>query len=79
MKIDGVFIRDIASNRVDQVMVQSINSLGHELGLKTIAEFAQSQEIVRILANLGVDFAQGYHIAEPRPLESVQRVRFMPR
>lgn len=79
LKIDGVFIRDLANNRVDQVMVQSINSLGHELGLKTIAEFAESQAVVKLLTELGVDYVQGYYIAEPRPLESAQRVAFMPR
>ncbi|WP_317931217.1 ammonium transporter [Halioxenophilus sp. WMMB6] len=79
LKIDGVFIKDIATNRVDRVMVQSINTLGHELGLKTIAEFVESKAIVEQLEEIGVDYLQGYYIAEPRPLETVKKVAFMPR
>jgi len=79
LKIDGVFIRDILNNRVDRVMVHSISQLAQELGLKTIAEFVGSKEIANELQQLGVDYAQGYFVSEPMPLEAIKSVSFMPR
>lgn len=71
LKIDGVFIKDILNNRVDRVMVDSITKLAHELGLKTIAEFVSSQAIADQLRELDVDYAQGYFLARPKPLEQL--------
>ncbi|GAA5317647.1 MAG: hypothetical protein AseanaTS_28520 [Candidatus Pelagadaptatus aseana] len=79
LKIDGAFIKDIVSNKVDQVMVQSINTIGHEMGLKTIAEFVESPDIVETLLELGIDYVQGYHIGRPMPLEQLGGVILMPR
>lgn len=73
LKIDGVFIRDIDTNRIDRVMVQSINTIGQEMGLKTIAEFVENESILNELIEIGVDFAQGYHIARPAPIEDWQK------
>jgi EAL domain-containing protein (putative c-di-GMP-specific phosphodiesterase class I) len=47
-------------------MVRSINEIGHLTGKQTIAEFAETDEIVTMLRGIGVDFAQGYAIDEPR-------------
>ena len=79
LKIDGAFIKDIDSNSMDAVMVQSINTIGHEMGLKTIAEFVESDSILQTLRDIGVDYVQGYHIDRPRPLEQLEGVIFMPR
>ncbi|NHN37233.1 ammonium transporter [Pseudomaricurvus alcaniphilus] len=79
LKIDGSFIKDIHNNSVDSVMVQAINTIGHEMGLKTIAEFVESQDILDHLQTLGVDYAQGYHIDKPASLENLASVAFMPR
>ena len=49
-------------------MTQAINQVGHAVGLKTIAEFVENDGILEQLRNLGVDYAQGYGIAKPRPL-----------
>ena len=68
LKIDGAFIRDIHRNPIDYAMVQSINAIGHVMGLETIAEFVESQAIVDALAELGVDHVQGYHVGRPEPL-----------
>ncbi|GAO36256.1 hypothetical protein SCT_1661 [Sulfuricella sp. T08] len=68
LKIDGVFVKDIASDPVNHAMVESINHIGHVMGRKTIAEFVENQAIVKILGELGVDYMQGYGIAKPRPL-----------
>ena len=79
LKIDGAFIRDIHNNSVDSVMVQSINTIGHEMGLKTIAEFVESEAHVDHLRRINIDYVQGYHIGKPQPLEQLQGVVFMPR
>ena len=79
LKIDGAFIKDLENNSVDCAMVESINSIGHVMGLKTIAEFVENASILKVLEKIGVDYAQGYHIARPRPLEQMEGVVFMPR
>lgn len=70
LKIDGVFVRDIVSDAHDRTFVQAINQVGHTLGLKTIAEFVENAATEGMLAEMGVDFAQGYGISAPKPLES---------
>jgi diguanylate cyclase (GGDEF)-like protein/PAS domain S-box-containing protein len=68
LKIDGSFVQTIDESLVSYTMVESINSIGHVMGIKTIGEFVKSPEIKRKLTEIGVDYAQGYHIAEPSPL-----------
>jgi diguanylate cyclase (GGDEF)-like protein/PAS domain S-box-containing protein len=68
LKIDGSFVQTIDESLVSYTMVESINSIGHVMGIKTIAEFVKSPEIKHKLIEIGVDYAQGYHIAEPVPL-----------
>ena len=68
LKIDGSFISNIESDGVDKTMVEAINQIGHLLGKKTIAEFAENQAIINILEELGIDFAQGYGVCKPIPL-----------
>ena len=71
LKIDGVFVKDIISDPIDNAMVKSINDIGHVLGLKTIAEYVEDEEILLRLKELGVDEAQGYHISKPQPLDQL--------
>mgnify|MGYP005811202635 CR=1 FL=1 len=68
LKIDGSFVRGILSDPIDREMVRSINEIGHLTGKLVIAEFAENQEIIQTLASLGVDYAQGYGIAQPSRL-----------
>jgi diguanylate cyclase (GGDEF)-like protein/PAS domain S-box-containing protein len=68
LKIDGSFVQTIDESLISYTMVESINSIGHVMGIKTIAEFVKSAEIKRKCAEIGVDYAQGYVIAEPSPL-----------
>jgi diguanylate cyclase (GGDEF)-like protein/PAS domain S-box-containing protein len=65
LKIDGMFVRSILSNKIDRAMVESINNVGHVMGLHTIAEFAENQEIIDVLKEIGVDYVQGYGVAMP--------------
>ncbi|MDH5216428.1 MAG: EAL domain-containing protein [Gammaproteobacteria bacterium] len=71
VKIDGAFVKDIDRDPVDYAMVKSINEISHIMGKKTIAEFAESESIINKLQAIGVDYAQGYHIGKPFPLENL--------
>ena len=71
LKIDGMFVKSIVGNKIDRAMVDSINNIGHVMGLHTIAEFAENQEIIQVLKELGVDYAQGYGVAMPELFEPV--------
>src|SRR5579871_4337192 len=68
LKIDGSFVREILHDPIDREMVRSINEIGHLTGKQTIAEFAENAEIIQMLKNIGVDYAQGYGIAQPQRL-----------
>ncbi len=70
LKIDGVFVKDIADDPIDYAMVKSINEIGHAMGLKTIAEFVENQAILEKLTDIGVDYIQGYHISYPEALSA---------
>jgi diguanylate cyclase (GGDEF)-like protein/PAS domain S-box-containing protein len=71
LKIDGLFVRDILSDPIDDAMVKSINDIGHILGLITIAEYVENESILKRLNELGVDQVQGYFIAKPEPIENM--------
>jgi diguanylate cyclase (GGDEF)-like protein len=79
LKIDGVFIRDIAKDPINRAMVQSINEIGQVMGKKTIAEFVEDDEILKVLRQIGVDYAQGYGIGRPRLLDDLGEVDFSAR
>jgi diguanylate cyclase (GGDEF)-like protein len=65
LKIDGVFVTTLVDNETDQLMIQAIIQLARGMGIKTIAEFVDNGETQRLLADYGVDLAQGYHIGYP--------------
>ncbi|MGB5177130.1 MAG: EAL domain-containing protein [Gammaproteobacteria bacterium] len=69
LKIDGSFVRAILDDRISHAMVSSINHIGHVMGLKTVAEFVENEEIVKQLQQIGVDYLQGYSIGKPVPLQ----------
>ena len=71
LKIDGIFIKDIATDMTDYAMVKSINELSHYLGKKTIAEYVENDDICNQLKAIGIDFAQGYGIEKPRSLDEL--------
>jgi Amt family ammonium transporter len=79
LKIDGVFVKDIDTDPIARAMVASINTIGHEMGLITVAEFVETAGILDCLNEIGVDYAQGYHLGHPRPLSELDGVRMMPR
>lgn len=68
LKIDGSFIRDIMADPIHGAMVEAINRVGHIMGIKTVAEFVEDEKALACLKEIGVDYAQGYHIEKPGPL-----------
>ena len=65
LKIDGSFVKDLASSSTDYALVKSMNEIGHSLGMRTIAEYVENDEILDKLKEIGVDYAQGYGIRRP--------------
>ena len=66
IKIDGEFVRDITDDLMDRAIVSAINDIGHEIGLTTVAEYVESEEILKLLKQLGIDYVQGYAVDKPR-------------
>ncbi len=71
LKIDGGFVRDVTVNRVSEAMIAAITQVARVMGLATVAEYVTSEAVRRKVRELGVDYAQGYHIGEPIPLADV--------
>jgi diguanylate cyclase (GGDEF)-like protein/PAS domain S-box-containing protein len=71
IKIDGHFVRDIAENPVSRSIVESVAQIGRVMGVRTIAEFVENDSILQEARDCGIDFAQGYGIERPRPLQEV--------
>ncbi|HEY5718637.1 MAG TPA: EAL domain-containing protein, partial [Motiliproteus sp.] len=67
LKIDGAFVKQLAKDPVQYSIVEAVNKVGRTLNMQTIAEFVEDDEIIRGLSQIGVDFAQGYGIDQPRP------------
>jgi EAL domain-containing protein (putative c-di-GMP-specific phosphodiesterase class I) len=72
LKIDGSFVKDMETDAIDFAMVSSIHQLGSIVGIKTIAEFVENEAVLEKLAQIGVDYAQGYGISMPVPLKDVE-------
>jgi EAL domain-containing protein (putative c-di-GMP-specific phosphodiesterase class I) len=68
IKIDGVFVRGMATDPMDQAIVEAVNRIAHILGLKTVAEYVEDETILERLREIGVDYAQGYYVAKPSAL-----------
>lgn len=68
IKIDGSFVRDIMSDRNSQATVKSIVELAKGLGIETVAEYVENDEIATEIRRLGVDYAQGYAYGKPEPV-----------
>lgn len=65
VKIEGSFIRHMAHDVKDRIMVEHIHSMANEFGLKTIAEFVEDEKTEKLLTEIGIDLAQGYHYGKP--------------
>jgi PAS domain S-box-containing protein/diguanylate cyclase (GGDEF)-like protein len=68
LKIDGDFVRKLASSPTDRLVVKAMVDIARGMGMKTIAEFVEDAETVELLRELGVDYSQGYHHGRPVPV-----------
>lgn len=69
IKIDGLLIKNIQDDQISYVMVESINHAAHILGIKTIAKHVENQVVLKKIKKIGIDYAQGYYIQDPKPLK----------
>ncbi|MFB2638016.1 putative bifunctional diguanylate cyclase/phosphodiesterase [Shewanella bicestrii] len=70
VKIDGCFVKNLAVNAKDYAIVKSIQDVCRVMGIETVAEFVENQEIIDRLQAIGINYAQGYAIGRPQPLSS---------
>jgi Amt family ammonium transporter len=75
LRIDGRLVRDMLSDPIERAMVESIQRVGHLMGLRTIAESVETGEHLRVVRSIGIDVAQGYAIGRGAPLEEAFEVR----
>jgi EAL domain-containing protein (putative c-di-GMP-specific phosphodiesterase class I) len=66
LKIEGAFVKELAVDPIQYSIVEAVNKVGRTMGMQTIAEFVENDEIIVDLCRIGVDFAQGYGIDQPR-------------
>jgi ammonium transporter, Amt family len=71
LKIDGQFISHITQDPVNRSMVEAISKVGRALGIATVAECVESEAVLSELKRIGVDFAQGFHLAPPLPIRQL--------
>jgi EAL domain-containing protein (putative c-di-GMP-specific phosphodiesterase class I) len=71
LKIDKSFVKGLGEDVEDTAIVRTIIELAHTLGLEVIAEGVETEEQVALLEEMGCDFAQGYHFAQPLPPEEI--------
>ncbi|WP_166511647.1 EAL domain-containing protein [Desulfallas thermosapovorans] len=74
LKIDGSFVRNVAKDPTNWALVESMNSIAHTLGKKTIAEFVENHDTSIALKTMGIDLGQGFYFGRPRPLDLIPRV-----
>jgi EAL domain-containing protein (putative c-di-GMP-specific phosphodiesterase class I) len=73
LKIDGSFIRDIAENRISESMVAAITQVAKVMQLETVAEYVESEATRKLVAALGVDYAQGHAVGMPAPIADAMK------
>ncbi len=71
LKIDGLFVGNIVNDPIDYEMVRSITDIGHAMGKKVVAESVEHEQILEKLGVIGCDFAQGFAVGAPVPLDEI--------
>jgi len=77
LKIDGTFVREIIEDASSKaiVIVKSINTLSHEMGMRTVAEYVENDAIASVLTAMNVDFLQGYGLGKPVDAEEILSIQ----
>lgn len=76
LKIDGEFIKTLPNSPTDRVFIEGIVSVAKKMGIKTIAEFVENEKVLEVVKDLGIDYAQGYYLGKPEPLEEKLKKHF---
>lgn len=76
LKIDGSFVKEIANDKISLSIVESVNSIAHAMGMRTVAEYVENEGIYELLKKMGVDYSQGYFIDKPKPLDDLLAMKF---
>ncbi|MDF0748676.1 EAL domain-containing protein [Marinobacter sp. 71-i] len=71
LKIDGMFVRDIVTNKTDLAMVRAIHDIGRTMNMTTVAEYVESKEAASLLTEIGVNLIQGFWVHRPCPLDDI--------
>ena len=69
LKIDGEFIKNLPNSPKDRIFIEGIVNVAKKMGIKTLAEFVEDEEVLKVVKDLGIDYAQGYYFGKPEPLE----------
>lgn len=67
LKIDGMFIKDLPSNPQHRIITESIVGFSKRIHTPTVAEFVHSKEVLEIITEVGIEYAQGFYLGEPKP------------
>ncbi len=70
LKIDGLLVKNILDDPTDFTLVKSINEMSKSMGKRTVAEFIESPRLLNAVRDIGIDFAQGFHIGEPELIDN---------
>jgi diguanylate cyclase (GGDEF)-like protein len=76
LKIEGEFIKSLPNSPTDRVFIEGIISVAKKMGIKTIAEFVENEKVLEVVKDLGIDYAQGYYLGKPEPLEEKLKKHF---
>ncbi|MDB5921229.1 MAG: signal transduction protein [Betaproteobacteria bacterium] len=74
LKIDGGFIRDLATDEGSRLFVRALNDVARGLNKQVVAEWVESPEVLKLLVEMGAQFGQGYLFRRPMPLEETLRL-----
>ncbi len=76
LKIEGEFIKSLPDSSTDRVFIEGIVSVARKMGIKTIAEYVENEKVLEVVKDLGIDYAQGYYLGKPEPLEEKLKKQF---
>jgi diguanylate cyclase (GGDEF)-like protein len=76
LKIEGEFIKTLPNSPTDRVFIEGIVSVARKMGIKTIAEYVENEKVLEVVKDLGIDYAQGYYLGKPEPLEEKLKKQF---
>ncbi len=77
IKIDGTFVKDVSTDPVNRAMVDSIQQMGRAMKIDTIAECVEDEQTLEILKDIGINYAQGYHLGRPQAIKKTDRVQLI--